>query len=110
LVAAPLVLLSLSVIGVAINTYASNVAQDVAVEAARYGSLADSNLGEAQSLAIESLKSALGSNVDADVAISRFSQPCATAVTVRLRAIALGLLSSNRGIEEKAIEICEIQF
>lgn len=110
MVAAPLMLLTLSVMGLAINTYASNIAQDIAIEAARYGSLADSSLGEAQALALENLKAALGSNVAVEVAISRSAQPCATEVRIHLQPIALGLLPSNLGIEEEAVEICELQF
>jgi hypothetical protein len=110
MVAAPLLLLFLSVFGIAVNTYAANVAQDVAIEAARYGSLADTTLADAQAVAMQSLESALGSQVRAEVLLSRSATPCATQVTVRLRGVSLGLLSTNLGIEENAVEICEIQF
>ena len=110
MVAAPLLLLFLSVFGIAVNTYAANVAQDVAIEAARYGSLADSTLPDTQAVAMQSLESALGSQVRAEVLLSRSSAPCATQVTVRLRGVSLGLLSTNLGIEENAVEICELQF
>lgn len=110
MVAAPLFLLALSVMGVAINVYATNLAQDVAIEAARYGSLADASLADAQAVAVESLRNALGPQVNAEVVASRSDAPCATEVTIRLRVVPLGLLSEGLGIEERAIAICELQF
>jgi Flp pilus assembly protein TadG len=110
MVAAPLLMLSLSVMGVAINAYSSNVIQDVAIEAARYGSLADVSLAEAKDLALTNLKTALGAHVDADVQIARSLKPCVTSVKISLRSIQVGLLFSSFGIEEGAVEVCENQF
>jgi hypothetical protein len=102
--------MALSILGVAVNSYGANIAQDVAVEAARYASLADTTPSEAELRAIEQLKSALGESVDAEVIVSRLSKPCENLATVRLRSIPLGLIGNAIRIEESAIEICELQM
>ena len=110
LISGPLVLMALSILGVAVNSYGANIAQDVAVEAARYASLADTTPSEAELRAIDQLKYALGESVDAEVVISRLSKPCESLATVRLRSIPLGLIGGAIKIEESAIEICELQM
>jgi hypothetical protein len=110
LISAPLVLMAVSILGVAVNSYGANIAQDVAVEAARFASLADTTTAEAELRAIDQLKSALGDSVDVEVSVSRLPKPCESLATVRLQSIPLGIIGSGLKIEESAIEICELQI
>jgi len=111
LVSAPLVLLSLSVIGISLNGYASNIAQDVAIEAARYASLADTTQLESQKRALDELHVSLGFEFEPVVTISKRVElgVCSNFVSVRLQAIRLGLLPSSFELEESASAVCEIQ-
>jgi Flp pilus assembly protein TadG len=110
LVGVPLVLLTLSVLGVAINSYATNIAQDVAIQAATYAALADTDVLEAQRLAENQLKLALGEGVQVDVSVARLGTPCESKAIVNLTPANLGFIVSKARIEEVAIEVCEIQF
>jgi hypothetical protein len=103
--------LSLSVLGVSINGYASNIAQDVAIEAARYASLADTSQLEAQNRALDELRLSLGFAFEPVVSISRVVESgiCSNLVSIRLQAISLGLLTAAIELEESASAVCEIQ-
>ncbi|MFM6965823.1 MAG: hypothetical protein ACKOWI_00340 [Rhodoluna sp.] len=111
LISAPLLMMSLAVIGVCVNGYASNVAQDVAIESAHHAALADVDLSEASAVAAENLKSALGGLFLGTVEVNKgiTNQGCHAQSSVRIRTIPLGFLSSAIQIERKSSAICELQ-
>ncbi len=111
LVSTPLLLLTLSILGVAVNGYATNIAQDVAISTARFASLADSSEAETESNSMRVLTSALGSIFRAEVSVrkSNASGVCLNESTVTLQPVALGLFGAVTKIEERAYVFCEIQ-
>lgn len=111
LVSIPLVLLTLTVIGVAINGFAKNVAQDIAVETARYAALADQDAASATGRGSAGLGLILGRIFDPGVVVTRgvSNSVCVYEVTVTLKPLALGFLSGISPISESARAFCELQ-
>lgn len=104
-------LLALNTLGVAVNGYATNIAQDVAISTARFASLADSSLPESKAYSLQLLNSALGSLFRPEVSVFQTdaSGLCESESKVTLHPVALGLLSSGLEIEETAHVVCELQ-
>lgn len=111
LVAVPLVLMTLSVLCISLNGFAKNVAQDIAVDAARYASLADQGASSAMNRAYKGLGLVLVQGFAPDVQVTRAltGSDCKYSVQVKLRPLALGLLSGIPPIDESASAACEIQ-
>ena len=110
LVSVPLLLLSVTIIGVTFNGLAKTVAQDVAIDSARFGALADQNA----SAALDHAKSVLSGPIlrvfRAEVSASRSSSStnCIVQVLVRFKTIGFGFISEALRVEEKGNAICEI--
>jgi hypothetical protein len=111
LVAVPLVLMTLSVLSISLNGFAKNVAQDIAVDAARYASLADQGASSASNRAYTGLGLLLVQGFAPEVQVTRAltGSECKYSVQVTLKPLALGLLSGIPPIEESASAVCEIQ-
>jgi Flp pilus assembly protein TadG len=111
LVSVPMILLSISVLGVAVNGYAKNVAQDVAIDAARYGALADQDPAAGGKRASGALRVALGAIFAPQVIAETATEgdACVVRVTVTLTPLRLGLLGSSLKIRESGHAFCEIQ-
>ncbi len=111
LVSVPLILLCLSVLGVAINGYAKNVAQDVAIEAARFAALADQDAKAGRQRALQQLSAELGLIFKPTVTADQLTEgeTCIIRVAVTLKPMRLGLLNSNLTIREDGQAVCELQ-
>ncbi|CAB4632126.1 unannotated protein [freshwater metagenome] len=106
-----MVLLSLSVIGISINGFAKNIAQDIAVDTARFAALADQDSTTATDRALTRLRAVLSGTFSPGAVVNRniSSEGCTYDVTVTLRPLAIGLLAVVRPIRESARAICELQ-
>lgn len=111
LVSVPLVLMTLSVLSISLNGFAKNVAQDIAVDTARYASLADQGASRAMSRAYEGLGLLLVKGFAPDVQVTRSlsDSVCKYSVQVTVKPLALGLLSEIPALEESASATCEVQ-
>jgi hypothetical protein len=111
LVSVPLVLMTLSVLSISLNGFAKNVARDIAVDTARYASLADQGASSAISRAHKGLGLLLVQGFRPDVQVTRSlsGSECKYSVQVTVKPLALGLLSGLPPIEESASAICELQ-
>jgi hypothetical protein len=111
LVSVPLFLLTLSVIAIAINGFAKNIAQDVAVDTARFAALADQNAQLATERSYRSLGVVLVRVFNPLVLVSRedSSSRCAYEVSVTLKPLVLGFFSNISPIRESASAVCELQ-
>jgi hypothetical protein len=111
LVAVPMVLLTLSVIGIAMNGFAKNIAQDIAVDTARYAALADQDSSTASARAIRGLGLALGRIFEPSVRVGleESSSKCSFIATVTIKPVGLGFLSNFATIRESARAVCELQ-
>ena len=106
-----MVLLTLSVIGISINGFAKNIAQDIAVDTARFAALADQDSTTATERALTRLRAVLSGAFSPGAVVNRniSSEGCTYEVTVTLRPVAIGLLVVVRPIRESARAICELQ-
>jgi hypothetical protein len=106
-----MVLLTISVIGIAINGFAKNIAQDIAVDTARYAALADQDAVTATDRAQKRLGAVLAGTFSPNVVVVRADsgESCSYEVQVTLRPMALGLISGISQIRETARAVCEIQ-
>jgi hypothetical protein len=111
LVTVPMLLMSLTVVGLAINGFAKNIAQDVAVEAARFAALADQGVPAARERALQSLSRVLPKSWAPDVQVIRRSPTatCSYEATVTLKPLAIGFLLGIGTIRESAHAVCELQ-
>lgn len=110
MVAVPLLLLSMSTIGITFNGFAKNIAQDVAIDAARYGALADQTVDDAESRAYASLGGVLGKRFFVEVSAIRNvnAASCYVQVSITLAPVRIGLLKSLTEIKEMGFATCEI--
>jgi hypothetical protein len=106
-----MLLLTLSVVGVAFNGFAKNIAQDVAVDTARFAALADQNSLLASERANRLLGRTLNSAFAATVQVSQSKSTgrCTYEVNVTLKPLAIGFLSGISTIKESALAVCELQ-
>lgn len=104
-------MLAFGVIAFSINGYATNIAQDVAIESAHYAALADVDLVDARAQASRNLEIALGGVFESTVSVDKTQTQngCRTVATVTLSTLVLGLLGSSVSIKEVASAICELQ-
>jgi hypothetical protein len=111
LVSIPMVLLTLSVIGISINGFAKNIAQDIAVDTARFAALADQDSTAATARAMSRLRAVLSGIFAPSAVVNRTtsSEACTYEVTVTLRPLAIGLLTVVSPIRETARAVCELQ-
>jgi Flp pilus assembly protein TadG len=111
LVATPLVLLALTTLGIALNGYAKNIAQDVAIEAARYSALADQSASTASTRAQLVLDGLLGvwARPTVQAQMVELNGTCEMSVTVTLSVVALGFIAPGSLIRESASAVCEYQ-
>ena len=111
LVTVPMLLMSLTVVGLAINGFAKNIDQDVAVEAARFAALADQGAPAARERALQSLSRVLPKSWAPDVQVIRRSPTatCSYEATVTLKPLAIGFLVGIGTIRESAHAVCELQ-
>jgi hypothetical protein len=111
LVSVPMVLLTLSVIGIAINGFAKNVALDIAVDTARFAALADQDAVTASDRALKHLRAVLAGSFSPNVVVSRAdsSESCSYEVQVTLHPLTLGFMSGILPIRETARAVCELQ-
>lgn len=111
LVSAPLLMLSLGVVTFALNGYAANIGQDVAIDAAHFAALADVDLSVAQQRAEENLTTALGDVFKSSVIVLKqhTEDGCRAESKVTISAVILGLLGRVVDIEEDASAVCELQ-
>lgn len=107
----PMVLLTLSVIGLAFNGFVKNIAQDVAVDTARFAALADQDSTLAKDRAMRGLSLVLPRSFVSEVSVRRLASivPCAIEVQITLKPIAVGFLSAITPIRESARAVCELQ-
>lgn len=111
LVSIPMMLLTLSVIGISINGFAKNIAQDIAVDTARFAALADQDSTTATERALTRLRAVLSGAFSPSAVVNRSvsRDVCTYQVTVTLRPLAIGFLTIVRPIRETALAICELQ-
>lgn len=111
LVSVPMVLMALSVIGIAINGFAKNVAQDIAVDTAQFAAFADQDAATSSSRALRRLDATLALDFSPNVQVSRSDagDGCSYSVSVTLRPRAFGLLNGITTIRESARAVCEVQ-
>lgn len=104
-------LLTLSLIGVAINGFAKNIAQDLAIDTARFAALADQDASSATERAYKVLGPGFGKVFHPNVMVQRksISAQCSYAATVTLSPISFGFLSTFASIRESALAVCELQ-
>lgn len=109
--AVPLVLMTLSVLSISLNGFAKNVAQDIAVDAARYASLADQGASRATTRALEGLGLLLVEGFAPEVQVARAltGSECKYSVQVTLKPLAFGLLSGISPMKQSASAACELQ-
>lgn len=96
--------------GITLNGFAKNIAQDVAIDAARYGALADQSVEEAQQRAYGAIQGILGKNFSARVLASKSitATNCYVEVSVSLTTIPIGFFKSASEIHEVGFATCEI--
>lgn len=101
----------MSVLGLSINGFAKNIAQDISVDAARYAALADQDASAASLRAYRGLGSLLGSIYQPNVQVSRQSsgETCSYIATVTIKPLVLGFFSYIAPIKESARAVCELQ-
>ncbi len=101
----------MSVLGLSINGFAKNIAQDIAVDTARYAALADQDASAAATRAYRGLGSLWGSIYQPDVQVSRQSsgETCSYLATVTIKPLVLGVFSNIAPIRESARAVCELQ-
>jgi hypothetical protein len=106
-----MLLLTLSVIGLNFNGFARNIAQDVAVDTARYAALADQDSSVARDRAIRGISLILPRFWAPDVQVLRMStsSSCVYEATVSIRPLAIGFLLGFGQIRESARAVCELQ-
>jgi hypothetical protein len=106
----PLLLLWISIMGITLNGFARNIAQDVAIDAARYGALADQSADEANERAYDSIQGILGKNFSAKVSASKAvtATSCYVEVSVSLTTIPIGFLKAASEVHEVGFATCEI--
>ncbi len=111
LVAAPLVLLTLTNLGIILNGFAVNVAESVAVDTARFAALADQDLESAKSRGLAVLDAQLTALFRPQVELAKLEETgnCEVEVTVTMETVPFGLLSSISEESQKASAICETQ-
>ena len=104
-------MLSLGVVTFSLNGYASNIAQDVAIEAAHLAALADIEISEAQLEAERTLGAALGGVFNSSVVIEKVqtSNGCRAKASVSITTVVFGLLGKSVPIDRQASAICELQ-
>lgn len=107
----PLLCLSISTWGVTLNGFAKNIAQDIAIDSARYGALADSTLQEAESHARDEIAAVVGKRFSSNVAANKISKDssCFVSVTVNLSTIPIGFLKTVSEIKETGYAACELE-
>ena len=111
LVSIPMFFLTLSVIGISVNGYAKNIAQDIAIDTARFAALADQDSTTATERALSRLRAVISGSFLPSALVSRHisSEGCTYEATVTLRPLALGLLTDSVQIRESARAVCELQ-
>lgn len=107
----PMLLIALSVIGLTVNGFARNIAQDVAVDTARYAALADQDSSLARDRAVRGLSLILPRSWAADVQVLRLSSSssCVYEALVTVRPLAIGFILGFGQIRESARAVCELQ-
>lgn len=107
----PLLVLTMSVLGISVNGYAKNIAQDIAIETSRYAALADQDASTAKSRAQKLLGIGVGSVFQPRVEVVKnvSSDGCSFHVEVTMVAMPLGVLSGISWIRETANATCELQ-
>lgn len=107
----PMLLMTLSVIGLTFNGFARNIAQDVAVDAARYAALADQDSSLARDRAIRAISLLLPRSWATDVQVLRMStsSSCVYEAKVSIKPLAIGFLLGFGQIRESARAVCELQ-
>ncbi|MEY3845818.1 MAG: hypothetical protein RJA66_85 [Actinomycetota bacterium] len=111
LVSTPILLLTMSVLGISVNGYAKNIAQDIAIDTSRYAALADQDAETAKSRAQKTLELGIGSEFQprVDVVKRVTSAGCSFQVEVDMAAIPLGFVSRASLIKETAYASCELE-
>jgi hypothetical protein len=111
LVSIPILLLTLSVIGLALNGFVKNIAQDLAVDTARFAALADQDSSLANERAMSGLGLILPKSFVLEVLVRRLasSATCAYEAQITLKPISVGFLSGIAPIKESARAVCELQ-
>lgn len=111
LISVPLTLLALSVIGLAFNGFAKNIAQDVAAEAARFAALADQDSTAAKDRAMRAMGLTLPVSWLPEVQVRRLSSglACVYEAQVTVKPLAIGFLTGLTQIRESARAVCELQ-
>ena len=101
----------MSIIGLAINGFAKNVAQEIAIDSARYGALADQDAFSARIYAQNLLSNPIFRLFRSEVTTSKGSTAtiCKVQVAVSLKTVGFGLFSTVLRVEEKSSALCEIQ-
>lgn len=107
----PMLLLTLSVIGLALNGFVKNIAQDLAVDTARFAALADQDSSLAKARAMTGLSLILPRSFVSEVLVRRLAlgASCAYEAQITLKPIAIGFLSGIAPIKESARAVCELQ-
>jgi hypothetical protein len=97
--------------GIVANGFAKNVAQDSAIEAARFGAFADQTTQSAQARAEVALRSRLGAIFQARVLVSKVERgsDCYVKGSVELTYLAVGFLPQPIRVREEALAACELE-
>jgi Flp pilus assembly protein TadG len=112
LIAVPMLLVELGIIAIAINGYAKNIAQDIAVEAAQFAALADQSAETARAKAAQELRDNLGQVFQATVSVARVnlaSGECLVESSVNLQPVGLGIFGSLGRLQLSGVSVCEVQ-
>jgi hypothetical protein len=101
----------MSVIGISVNGYAKNIAQDIAIDTSRYAALADQDASTAAFRAQKKLGLGTGSIFQPRVEVVKrvTSAGCSFQVEVTISAIPLGFISRASLIRETAYASCELE-
>ena len=111
LVAFPLVILTISVIGIAMNGFGKNLAQDLAVDTARFAALADQDASLAAARAYRGAGLVIARAFEPSILVTRHVEggQCSIGAIVTLKPLALGFLTNLTQIKETALAVCELQ-
>jgi hypothetical protein len=96
--------------GITLNGFAKNIAQDIAIDAARYGALADQTVEGAEAHAYDEIDGVLGKSFSIKVVASKNStdSSCYVEVSVTLSTIPIGFLKTASEIKEMGFATCEL--
>lgn len=105
-------MLTSATIGISLTGFCKLIAQDVAIQSARFGALADQSATSADMMASDTLKRIGFGNLflaSVDATKRYIAESCRITVEVKLAAVPIGFVRSLTEIKESSSAVCEIQ-